>query len=72
MKTCAVCEKELPAAIDEFGDMRRPVCQSCWLGGVNQEKLAQDLIDDLKEEIRGYIVEMLWRDERSEGHDKVS
>lgn len=30
-KICHICEKELPTKLDEFGDNKFPVCNSCWL-----------------------------------------
>lgn len=35
MKTCAGCGKPLPTSLDEFGDSKLPVCQDCFLKGVN-------------------------------------
>lgn len=31
METCIICEKPLLSEIDKVGDMRHPVCVSCWL-----------------------------------------
>ena len=31
MKVCAVCGKELPTPIDEYGELRTPVCVGCFL-----------------------------------------
>ena len=31
MKVCAVCGKELSAPIDEYGELRTPVCAGCFL-----------------------------------------
>ena len=36
MKNCSVCGREIFTELEEFGDPREPVCETCWLGGVIQ------------------------------------
>lgn len=64
MKKCAVCEAEIGSELEEFGDLREPVCASCWLSGrvpglieeevedcEEREKELRALIQDAEEEI---------------------
>ena len=49
MKTCAVptCQKELPTPLDEYGPIDSPVCQDCFLKGLDKGR-PDDRIDQLE------------------------
>lgn len=46
MKTCSVCGKELPRPIDEFGDIRAPICMTCFF---DQEPAEDDKRAEIQE-----------------------
>jgi hypothetical protein len=48
MKTCTRCEKSIETSLDEFGDPRNPLCQSCWLKPLPKEK-TRDYPEDMPE-----------------------
>ena len=52
MKQCSVCDKDLPAQIDEFGDMFYPMCMSCFLSGYQPIVYIDEKIDEMKEYIQ--------------------
>ena len=37
MKNCCVCGAEIRSDLEEFGDLREPVCAQCWLEGYLEE-----------------------------------
>ena len=51
MKYCAKCNKELPKPINEFGDMRDPVCQKCFLSGEDLSAQEKDELEELKDRL---------------------
>jgi predicted nucleic acid-binding Zn-ribbon protein len=58
MKICSVCEADLLTSLDEYGDMRKPVCRSCFLEGEPGDSDVrilelEDEIRDLEEELEG-------------------
>ena len=56
MKKCSSCGKELPTSLDEYGDIREPVCSGCFLSGSYQSQAEKDedaeRIAELEEEMR--------------------
>ena len=70
MKTCA-CGNELVDSIDEFGDVRNPVCITCWLTPGPSIK-AEDEIFDLEKDIESFESEISdLDDEISELRDEI-
>jgi chromosome segregation ATPase len=56
MKHCIDCGKELPTFLDEFGELGKEKCQSCfleaqWKQPANEIETLQEEISDLDEKI---------------------
>jgi len=58
MKPCSVCEKDLPAQIDEYGDMFYPMCRTCFLSGYQPIVYIDEKIEELEEYIRQSVDDM--------------
>lgn len=63
MKTCSSCGKELQTSLDEFGDMRSPICMSCFFDGKGEDASTEieeleDEISECEEEIDGHESEI--------------
>lgn len=54
--TCSVCSKPLPTSLDEYGDIRKPVCFGCFISDQaandTHRKHIAEKIDDLDSEIQ--------------------
>jgi hypothetical protein len=45
---CLVCKTPIPFPINQFGDTRHPVCQSCWLSDMAWVQGDDELIFELE------------------------